>query len=133
MAIKLRQGLETGEMRKYKLAQSTTAVANTFGTFSSGYLTPAVAGTTELNVLILESVTSGSGEHPEVLCMDLNENHTLECDTNVDTAQTNVGTKYDIVDSATVNLSFSTTSVVRVVGLVGATTDKKVLVKVSRD
>lgn len=133
MAIKLRQGLATGETRKYKMAASTTVVANSFGTFSSGLLIPAVAGTTELNVLILEGATSGAGEYPEVLCMDLNEGHTLECDTNVNTAQTNIGVKYDLVDASNANLSFSTLSVVRVVGLVGAASNKKVLAKVSRD
>lgn len=135
MAIKLIQDGVMGQTRTYLQASSTTIVANTLCTFASGYLTPAVAWTTELRVLALQGSVAGSGEHPAVLCVDLNEQHTLECDTAVNTSQAIVGTKVDLTDAATaINATGATTKVLRIVGVVGAAADKKILAKiVSKD
>lgn len=85
--------------------------------------------------MALQGSVAGSGEHPSVLCVDLNEAHTLLCDTSANTSVALIGTKVDLTDAVTaINATGATTKVLRIVGIVGAAADKKVLAKiVSKD
>ena len=130
MAIKLIQDGVQGETRTYLQASSTTIAANTLCTFASGFLTPATSSTAEVRVLALQDSVAGSGVNPPVLCVDLNETHTLECDTAGNTSQALVGTKIDLTNASTANQAATTTKVLRVVGIVGAAANRKVLAKV---
>ena len=131
MAIKIYQdGMVGGDNQTYLQASSTTVTKDTLCTFASGYLTPATSSTAEVRVLALQTSVAGSGEHPAVLCKNVSEADILIADTTGNTSQALVGTKVDLTDAATVNQWATTTKVVRVVGVVGAAADKKVLIKV---
>ena len=122
---------EDGSLRKFKVKASTTIVANTFVTLdATGFLIPAVAGTTELLIYAREGVVAGAGQNPEILCELLTEGVDLVVDTATEPTQANVGTKIDLTDAAIANLAATTTKVLRVLAIHGNPADKKIIARV---
>lgn len=130
MTVKLYQNGVNGDFANKQVAISTTLTADSFGTYSSGYLVEATSTTTELRTLILEGVTTDGSSHTPVLVKQLDDTDILLCATTQNTAQSYVGGKYDLTDANTVNLLGSTYKVVEMIAVYGATTDKKGLFKV---
>lgn len=113
--------------QEFQVNASTTVTANTFGALNaSGFLIPAVAGTAELRILILETKTAGASGVTMARCLLLNDTVDLEIDTAGNTSQALVGTKIDLTDAATANQAASATDVIFVTWLVWATTNRKV-------
>lgn len=119
-----------GNLRKFKMASSTTIVANSFLTFASGLLTNATATTDELLVIARESKTSGAGETPEILCELLTPDIDIVVDTTGDTSQALVGTKIDLTNATTANQAGVAKKVLLVVGLQGKPSDRKAIVRI---
>jgi hypothetical protein len=106
-------------------ALNTTIVKYDALDWSSGYLTPATSGTTEVRFIAMEDIVTGAVTHLDiqVLCVDGVE---FECDCTDATAVTQRGTYVDLTDHDTLNNGASSTDVFYVTEMIGATTDKKV-------
>ena len=133
MAVQSVRGSE-GKTRLYKMAVSTTIVANTFLGFTSGYVRPAVAGDAEIKLIARESKVTDGSTNSEILCEEIDESVIMEVDTAGNTAVTLIGTKIDLTDAATANQAATTTKVLYVVWIIWAAANKKILCKaVSKD
>lgn len=121
---------EDGSLRRMKMAASTTIVENTFVTLSSGYLVPATATTDELKYIARESKISAAATFPSILVEALTDGADIVVDTAGNTSQSLIGTKIDLTDAATANQAASAKKVLEVRAIEGATTDKKLVVRI---
>jgi len=128
MAVQSVRGSE-GKTRIYKMAVSTTIVENTFVTFASGYITPALSGTTELKLIARQGATTDGSTNTEILCEEIDPSVIMVVDTAGNTSQALIGTKIDLTNASTANQAATTTKVLDVVGIIGAVADRKILCK----
>jgi len=133
MSVQTIRGNE-GKTRIYKMAVSTTVVADTFLAFASGYVQPATSSTAELKLIARQAAVTDGSTNTEILCEEIDESTIMVVDTAGNTSQALVGTKIDLTDATKANQAATTTKVLYVVGILGAATDKKVICKaVSKD
>ena len=116
---------DSGKLVKLLTAESTTISKGDALDFASGYAQRATSSSTDIHYVALEDVTTGAGEHKEVLCVNT-DGVEVEGDTTGNTSQALVGTYIDLTDQSTLNEAASTTNVFYVQSIVGAAADKKV-------
>lgn len=108
------------------MATSTTIVAGAALVWSSGYVTNASSGTTEVNFVAKESKTSTS-DNPFIEVWRASANTLFEADCTSNTAATQRGTKVDLTDASTLANTATTNKVFLVETVVGAAADKKLV------
>ena len=116
---------DSGKLVTLKTASSTTITKGDALVFSSGYVQRADNSATEVRFVAMEDVTTGSGEHKDILCLYV-DGVEFEADTNGNTSQSLVGTYVDLTDHDTLNESASSNDVFYITQVVGAASDKKV-------
>lgn len=116
---------DEGKLVTLLTASSTTITKGDALVFSSGYVQRATSAATEVRFVAMENVTTGAGEHKEILCLYV-DGVEFEADTAGATSQALAGTKIDLSDHATLNEGATTNKVFYVTGIVGAASNKKV-------
>ena len=113
---------DSGQSLQFLTASSTSIEKGDVLTFSSGYVQRAVAGTTSISLIADEDVTTGSGAHETISATLVNPGAVkIQALTSTTPAQSNVGTKVDLLDHNELNLAGTTTAVFFVTGIVNAT------------
>lgn len=92
---------------------------------SSGYLQRAASGSTEVQYVALEDVTTAAATHSNCLVLDT-RGVEFEADSAGNTSQAKEGYKADLSDYLTLDLTATTNKVFEVTKVVGAAADKKV-------
>ena len=109
-----------------KAASTAFAVGEVLSANSSGFIIPATAATTTIVGICMQRVAADSSDYAQNT--NITYDHPRPNDrfimaaTGATATQTMVGQTYDLSDSNTVNLAASTLNVVRVVGVINATT-----------
>ena len=116
---------DSGQTLSLKQAASSTVTKYDGLDTSSGYVQRATSATTFVPFVSLEDNVNAAATYTEILCVRT-DGVLFECDTAGATSQALVGTFLDLTDHDTINQAASTTNVLFVTGLVGATTDNKV-------
>lgn len=106
------------------MATSTTIVAGAALVWSSGFVTNASSGTTEVAFVAKESKTSTS-DNPLIEVYRAEGLFEADCTSN--TAANQRGTKVDLTDASTLANTASSNDVFLVEAVVGAAADKKLI------
>ncbi len=108
------------------MAASTTITAGSALVWSSGLITNASSGTTEVNFVAKEGKVSGAGENPLIEVIRV-EGTLFEADCTSNTAAAHRGTKCDLTDANNLANTTSSNDVFLIESLVGAAADKKAI------
>lgn len=106
-------------------ASSTTISKYDMLAWASGYVTPATSATTEVRLLAMQDVVTGSAAHEDILCLMV-EGVNFLADTASNTAASQRGTYVDLTDEATINNGATSNNVFYIKETIGAVADKKV-------
>ncbi len=104
-------GTEQDKFTSLRMAASTTITQGMALAYTSGYLRPVATGTpsadTEVRYVAMESKTSAGGEYPYIkVCRT--DGVTFIADAATTAAVAAIGTKVDLANSTTINVSYTT-------------------------
>lgn len=122
------KGTEQNKFTALKMAASTTITAGDALAFTSGYLRPVATGTptadAEVRYVAMESKTTAGGENPFIKVVDVRETLFI-ADAAANSDQAAVGTKVDLANATTINVSYTTNKEFFIENTYGALANKQ--------